>query len=397
MLQSEVGALRELLAKREADCEALRRENDSFVMRMLEEKASMVAELNKMNDLVETLSAQLAAARRMEQDAKAAAESGGAAAAEDAGADLKRVSRTWSVAVTVPTTPRFTVKGHHTEINAVKYSDTSPTLFTGSSDGSLKVWDTSTGRASTTLRGGQPIVAVDVYDRLVAGASTDRTVRVWDVSKERVKFHATGHSNKVHAVRFSADGRLMVTGSTDRTIKVWDVTSGREVRSIRSSSTCNALDVSVDGSIIASGHQDGAVRLWDIGNGNKVDEAKPFQGQVTSVAFSPRGGMQILCNSRDNRLKLLDARSLDPVQVLTHDSFHTSYNWSRAAFSPDGQYVAAGSSTGTMHVWSIDSGRAIKNLKGHDTAVSSCAWAPGVGGWQQVASCDKGGYLVLWD
>mmetsp|Transcript_34964 Transcript_34964/g.93556 ORF Transcript_34964/g.93556 Transcript_34964/m.93556 type:complete len:190 (-) Transcript_34964:99-668(-) len=189
----------------------------------------------------------------------------------------------------------------------------------------------------------------------------------------------------------------MITGSTDRTLKLWDTLSGREVRTLRSSSTCNAVDFSGEGATVVSGHQDGSVRLWDIGTGAKIDESKPHANQVTSCRFSPRGGMQILTCSRDNKLKLLDARTLQAISTLSHESFRVAQNWSRATFSPDGQYVVAGSATGTVHVWETITGRCRQNLTQHQTAVSSCAWAPGTGGWQQVASCDKNGYINMWD
>ena len=77
-----------MLANREKECDDLRRENDAFVMRMLEEKASMVAELNKMNDIVDGLKAQLAASKRAEQDGKAAADDSQSGLVTDAGSQL---------------------------------------------------------------------------------------------------------------------------------------------------------------------------------------------------------------------------------------------------------------------------------------------------------------------
>lgn len=139
------------------------------------------------------------------------------------------------------------------------------------------------------------------------------------------------------------------------------------------------------------------MRLWDCGTGNKIVEVKTHQREVTSVQFSPRSGMQILTNGRDSKLQILDSRTLASCRTLTHDSFRVAYSWSRAAFSPDGQYAMAGSANGTVRVWDALTGHSRSALQDHQTAVSSCAWSPGVGGWQQVASCDKNGYLCLWD
>jgi len=51
VLQNEFEIVRSMLAKKEDECESLRVENNDIVMRLLEDKASMVAEMNKMNDM----------------------------------------------------------------------------------------------------------------------------------------------------------------------------------------------------------------------------------------------------------------------------------------------------------------------------------------------------------
>ena len=59
VLRSELEATRLNLAQREEECERLRRENEEIVLRLLEDKASVVAEMNKMNDEVERLTKQV--------------------------------------------------------------------------------------------------------------------------------------------------------------------------------------------------------------------------------------------------------------------------------------------------------------------------------------------------
>ena len=108
-----------------------------------------------------------------------------------------RDSRTWDTAVALPRELRFSVKAHHTEINGVCYHCSDAVVFTGSSDGSVKVWDTASGKAKSSLRGGQPIISVDSFENLVAGGGTDKTVRLWDVRTERLVTTYTGHNNKV--------------------------------------------------------------------------------------------------------------------------------------------------------------------------------------------------------
>jgi len=47
------------------------------------------------------------------------------------------------------------------------------------------------------------------------------------------------------------------------------------------------------------------------------------------------------------------------------DGFKVGFDWTRAAFSPDGQYIAVGSADGSVFIWSIATNMIETILKGH--------------------------------
>lgn len=189
--------------------------------------------------------------------------------------------------------------------------------------------------------------------------------------------------------------RYAVTGSTDRTLRFWDLSRGLCAKTMRASSTCNSVDISGDGVTCISGHQDGVVRVWDLREGKRTAEVRDqHSAQITSVQFSPRDGLAMLTNSRDNHLKIIDARSMVPIHTLTHDGFRTAFNWSKASFSADGTMVIAGAGNGGVYIWNALSGGLETVLHAHEKAVAGCAWSPT---GQMAASCDQDGHLVLWD
>ncbi|KAA8644010.1 WD40 repeat domain-containing protein [Aspergillus tanneri] len=61
--------------------------------------------------------------------------------------------------------------------------------------------------------------------RLLASASRDETVRLWDPTGA-LQQTLDGHSGIVNSVVFSADSQLLVSGSVDQTVRIWDVATG---------------------------------------------------------------------------------------------------------------------------------------------------------------------------
>lgn len=64
-------------------------------------------------------------------------------------------------------------------------------------------------------------------------ASDDKTARVWDASSGREVTVLRGHGGWVESAAFSPDGTRVVTASSDGTSRVWDPASGEQVLMLR--------------------------------------------------------------------------------------------------------------------------------------------------------------------
>src|SRR4051812_30926900 len=132
---------------------------------------------------------------------------------------------------------RATLKGHTDAVVAVAFSPDSKTLASASYDGTLKLWDMSTGKERATLgkyRGCLGCVAFSADGKTLAtGAigspvpfSDLMDVKLWDVSTGKVRTPLKGHTSFVYSVAFSPDSKTLASVSGD--VKLWDLATSKE-------------------------------------------------------------------------------------------------------------------------------------------------------------------------
>lgn len=151
-------------------------------------------------------------------------------------------------------------------------------------------------------------------------------------------FPQLGHSGRVKAVAFSADGRLVLSGARDGMLKLWDVATGRELRTMAGhSDTVTSVAFSPDGRLALSGSADTTVKLWELATGREVRTLTGHSHGVSSVAFSSDGTLA-LSGGRDSTFKSWYVATGREERTLTGNSNQV---WS-IAFSPDWKLALSG-------------------------------------------------------
>ncbi|MGB2860741.1 MAG: pentapeptide repeat-containing protein, partial [Candidatus Microthrix parvicella] len=141
--------------------------------------------------------------------------------------------------------------------------------------------------------------------RLVSG-STDGTIRVWDPNERTELGRLEGHTDRVLSVGWSPDGTRLVSGSDDGTIRIWDPNERSELGRLEGhTGGVRSVGWSPDGTRLVSGSNDGTIRVWDPDDGTELGRLEGHTDWVWSVGWSP-DGTRLVSGSADGTIRIWD-------------------------------------------------------------------------------------------
>ncbi|XP_039613049.1 notchless protein homolog 1 [Polypterus senegalus] len=128
----------------------------------------------------------------------------------------------WTPAVEKKPVNRMT--GHQALINEVLFSPDTRLIASASFDKSIKIWDGKTGKYLASLRGHVSAVyqvSWSADSRLLVSGSSDSTLKVWDIKMQKLMVDLPGHADEVFAVDWSPDGQRVASGGKDKCLRIW--------------------------------------------------------------------------------------------------------------------------------------------------------------------------------
>jgi WD40 repeat protein len=234
----------------------------------------------------------------------------------------------------------------------------------------------------------------------IACVGPAHTVEIWNCHPYSIPVYSCaltyyGHADEITALVWSPDTTLLASASEDHTVQIWDAHTGYAVMIYRGQhSGVRALGWSPDGCYLTIGCDDNVVRTVHIleqrvsmvYNGH----AQGFYG-IDAVAWSP-DGQYVASAGDDNMVQVWDALTGQPLMVyLGHrDRWVLTVAW-----SPDGRWIASGGDD--IHIWSLQTGLCKQIYSKHEYTqywVDHIGWSPD---GSLIASTSTDSVLHIWD
>ncbi|KAF8880780.1 miller-Dieker lissencephaly protein [Infundibulicybe gibba] len=296
----------------------------------------------------------------------------------------------------LPTAPaRSTLSGHRDKINAVRFHPTYSVLASASVDGTVIIWDWDAGARERTLRGHTRAVTDCDFSgsgAALATCSDDLLIKIWAVADE-YKNTATlrGHEHSISSVRFLPGDAALVSASRDHTVRLWDTQTTHCTRVLRPHDAWIRCALPhPDARLLLTCADDHTARITDMHTAALKSEMRGHENRIECAAFvpalctpavrtlvalpqtrtDPSDPSFVLTGSRDMSIKLWDA-----LRGTCLWTFVGHDGWVQAlAFHPAGGHFLSVADDHTMRIWDLASGRCIRRIEAHSPFTQCVAW-----------------------
>ncbi|TWT51801.1 nSTAND1 domain-containing NTPase [Allorhodopirellula solitaria] len=277
----------------------------------------------------------------------------------------------------------FPLRGHTSWVRVVQFAPDGRTLLTGSGDGTIRIWDTSTCRLLRVLQGSEGVVVALRFrpdGQRVLACGWNKAARIWDVTDGRSLTVLGGHDSVVQDGCFTRSGDLVLTAS-GTTISIWNSSDGVLVRSLVgkrddgfSLGPVQSVLLSPDESRVLALHDGHISYIWNANTGERLTTLDIGQGNLKGAVFmTTDDGLKLITLSMEGRrnLNVWDVATGKSDRILDHQGYGYVL-----ALSPDQSTLATGDTGGTIQLWRTDDWTRVNSLPGHSETIENLTFSP---------------------
>jgi WD40 repeat protein len=268
-----------------------------------------------------------------------------------------RIATNWHT----PNYREMVLRGHSHIVTGVKLLESKDRLFSTSLDGTVRVWQLSSGRPILTSRarfGG--LYCLDINSSSFFTGGEDKTIVAWDMGTGREIRTFRHHKSGVLCLQ--VDDTKVVSGSEDGALRICDFRCKDSEPIAFQHKTSVLRCLQFDDVALVVGTEAGKIRMLDLRNGKCVHTYSEHSRYVSSVAFNQH---EVVSASPDWSIKIWDRETEECVEVLEEHFKEV------LCLRLDEQKIASGGRDWTIKVWDVnDHYWCVNTLRAHSGPVT---------------------------
>lgn len=241
--------------------------------------------------------------------------------------------------------PILSFDGHSGNVTSIGYPKTGKWLYSGSEDGTVRVWDTRSPSSKRQFDVGSPINTVVLHPNqaeLIVGTQSGK-IGICDLSTQKYRTICSDMTPVAVAMRsltISSDGRVLVAANNEGKCFVYELSS------------------------------------QDTSKIHQVQELQAHKAYILTALFSP--DMRTLATTSADKTIALWNLTLDesgkPRLVHSRKTLigHERWVWD-CRFSADSAYLVSASSDQTAKLWELSHAEVLRQYSGHSKAIVTVA------------------------
>lgn len=247
---------------------------------------------------------------------------------------------------------------------SISVSPNNQKLAVGDSEGYLHIWSMGQNKKALTMEtdaGAISSIAFNPDLGSIAVAGDEEDIYILSLITGKVTAELEGHEEPIHSLAFTPNGKHLVSASSDLSIRWWDVNTQKEKKALTESTDkllCMAL--SDDGSLVALSIVDVLIdlrrnrrtderhiRIRNTVTGEEIRSLDGHEKDITTLDFHPDKRF-LASGSIDDTVRIWDIQKGEMVTRL-----ELNEDLICVRFSNDGRWFAALSADQKLTVWKL--------------------------------------------
>jgi WD40 repeat protein len=239
-----------------------------------------------------------------------------------------------------------------------------------------KLWEASIDGHVVSLAWSAPL-------GLIAAASADGPIALFDAKTGQVRHNLPGHGFGTSCVAWSADGQHLASAGQDGKVRLWDPASGQQLKEMPGGAAWVERVAWCPNANILASAAGKKLRLWDL-DAQMVREYPDHPSTIADIQWKPPYesiGARLVPHPGHSKESILASAGYGKLFLWSsnQETAVRTFDWNGSmlvvAWSPDCKHIAVGGQDATVHFWVLQTGHDLQ-MAGYPTKVRELAWDP---------------------